>query len=68
MYSKGGTGGTGGTPREALVPRRYRAVLTGGAMTLPVPPCHISGNACIAAGPWRYHRYPLSHLKSLRTW
>jgi hypothetical protein len=33
-----------------------------------VPPCHTSGNACIAAGSWRYHRYPLSHPKSLRTW
>jgi hypothetical protein len=28
-----------------------------------VPPCHTSGNTCIAVGPWRYHRYPLSHLK-----
>jgi hypothetical protein len=69
MHSKGGTGGTGGTPREAHIPRRYRAVLTGDAGDLPVPPpCHTSGTACIAVGSWRYHLYPLSHLKSLRTW
>jgi hypothetical protein len=33
------------------------------AYLVEVPPCHTSGNTCIAAGRWRYHQYPLSHLK-----
>ena len=39
-----------------------------GSSLVAVPPCHTSGNACIAAVSWRYHQYPLSHLKRREPW